>query len=112
MPERIRRRRPIAWNQLLNKGHVHDAGRSATRRAQRQALDADLDEYFNNPSLEIESDSELKEGPDSGAKDGADLAQSDRNKAVSRDSKAGYRGAICNAVQICTSTSCSLSNVR
>lgn len=110
MPERIRRRRPIAWNQLLNKGHVHDAGRSATRRAQRQALDADLDEYFNNPTLE--SSFELKDGPDSGAKDGADLAQRDRNKGVSRDSNAGYRGAICNAVQICTSTSCSLSNVR
>lgn len=108
MPERIRRRRPIAWNQLLNKGHVHEPGRGATRRAQRQALDADLDEYFSNQNL----DKELKEGPDSGAKDGADLAQSNRNSAVSRDRKADYRGAICNAVQICKSTSCSLSSVR
>lgn len=110
MPERIRRRRPIAWNQLLSKGHVHEPGRSATRRAQRQALDADIDEYFSNPPLDNESDleptSKLMEDPESGAKDGADLVRRNRNR------KADYRGAICSAVQICTSTSCSLSRVR
>ena len=90
MPERIRRRRPIAWNQLLNKGHVHEPGRSAARRAQRQALAADIDEYFNN----LEQDQQP--GPTNGAKDGADC----------------YRGAISNAVQICSSTFRSFSSDR
>ncbi len=108
MPERIRRRRPIAWNQLLNKGHVHEPGRGATRRAQRQALDADIDEYFNNQNL----DNEREEGPDGGAKDGADLGRCNRALRKARDGQVDYRGAICNAVQICASTSCSFSSVR
>ncbi len=52
MPERIKPRRPIAWNQLLTKGHAHTKVRSAQRRQQRQQLDAEIEEYFisENPA--------------------------------------------------------------
>ena len=71
MPEptrRIRRRRPIAWNQLLSKGHAHDVGRTATRRAQRQAIEADLDAYFDDQQ--------------SGTKDGTDLSGFDLKRTA------------------------------
>ncbi len=62
MPERIRPRRPIAWNQLLTKGHAHQKVRSAQRRQQKQVLESEIDEYFLNAESE-------PEGKDSQGKD-------------------------------------------
>lgn len=87
---RIRRRRPIAWNQLLSKGHAHDVGRTATRRAHRQAIEADLDAYFD--------EKQTTDATQQGTKDGTDLRP--------------YLGSISNALQICNNTWRSLSRVR
>lgn len=40
-------RRPVAWNQLLHKGHAHNVSRTALRRGQKQDLDAALEEYLD-----------------------------------------------------------------
>ena len=48
MPERlvrplVKRRRPVGWNQLLRKGHVH-AARKSGRSDDRRALDSEVEE--------------------------------------------------------------------
>lgn len=47
MPQRrLRARRPIAWNQLLRKGHAHSVSRTAQRRSTRRALEDEADEFW------------------------------------------------------------------
>ncbi len=47
MPQRIRRRRPIGWNAVLAKGHVHVPSQSKARHADRQSMEDEVAEYMN-----------------------------------------------------------------
>lgn len=65
MPERrIRPRRPIAWNRLLSKGHVHLPSESRQRHAVRQSMEDEAADYLCDraqqvgpPQVEAQDDS-------------------------------------------------------
>ncbi len=51
----IKPRRPVAWNALLRKSHVHTESRSEQRRQMRQSLPDEAWQYFddsNNPGVD------------------------------------------------------------
>jgi hypothetical protein len=47
MPDNIARRRPVGWNALLHKGHVHQPSKSAQRRDERADVEHAIDQYWD-----------------------------------------------------------------
>jgi len=63
MPEHRRFRNPVARSPLLRKGGPHQRSRSGERRQLRQALDAELDAWFDeSDELQTQSEAPVPKG--------------------------------------------------
>ncbi len=49
---RIKPRRPIAWNALLAKGHVHQRSRTGERSLGKRALDDEVAQYLLDEAVD------------------------------------------------------------
>jgi len=72
----IKPRRPVGWNALLRKGHVHERSRSADRSDERRRLEEDLDEYLSD----AQADDEANAAPRTGTS--TDSAETDRSDST------------------------------
>ena len=50
---RIKPRRPLGWNAVLRKGHVHERSRTAQRQSSKRSLDDEIERYFQDRADEI-----------------------------------------------------------